>query len=71
MPVPHELTIEVLDAFGTVAGTAVVKWADVSWDPGPIDEVHRVFAEPVRVPLPPGRNDARMIWSLSARLAGS
>jgi len=66
---PHQLTIEVLDAFGAVAGRAVVEW-DKSFEgnAGAIDEVHRVFAEPVRVPLPAGLNDSRMIWSLSCRL---
>ena len=71
MPTPHQLTIEVLDAFGTVTGTAVVKWADVKWDAGAINEVHRVFMEPARLPVPAGENDPRMVWSLRARLVGS
>ena len=66
---PHQMTIEVLDAFGAVAGTATVQWSDVQWDAGSIDEVHRVFDEPVRAVCPPGRNDPRMLWSLRARLA--
>lgn len=62
---PHQLVIEVLDAFGAVAGRAVVEW-DKSFEGnvGAIDEVHRVFAEPARVALPPGLNDSRMAWSL-------
>lgn len=66
---PHQLTIEVLDAFGAVAGRAVVEW-DTSFEgnAGAIDEVHRVFAEPVRVSLPTGLNDPRMVWSLNCRL---
>jgi hypothetical protein len=69
MPTPHQLTIDVLDAFGSVTGTAVVKWADVDWSAGAIDEVHRVFAEPTRIIVPPALNDSRMRWSLSAKLA--
>ena len=68
---PHQVTIEVLDAFGAVAGTAIVKWADVKWNFGAIDEVHRVFDQPVRVAVPAGINDPRMVWSLRATLAGT
>ena len=71
MPTPHQLTIEVLDAFGAVTGTAVVTWAGATWDAGAIDEVHRVFAEPARLPVPAGENDPRMIWSLRTKPLGS
>lgn len=69
MPAPHQLTIEVLDAFGRVTGTAVVTWADVKWDAGTIDEVHRVFdmEQRLAIPLDP-REDQRMIWSLHTKL---
>lgn len=68
---PHGLTIEVLDAFGAVAGRAVVEWdKSLEGNAAAIDEVHRVFADlPVRVPLPAQLNDPRMVWSLSCRPA--
>lgn len=69
MPTPHQLTIDVLDAFGGIAGTAVVTWADINWSAGAIDEVHRVFAVPARIVVPPALNDSRMPWSLSPKLA--
>jgi hypothetical protein len=62
------MTIEVLDAFGTIAGMATVEWSG-TWSSESVDEVRRVFDEPVRVTCPPGRNDPRMLWSLRARLA--
>lgn len=70
MPTPHRLTIEVLDAFGAVAGTAVVTWTGNKWDAGAISEAHRVFAEPVRMPVS-GENDPRMVWSLRTKPLGT
>ena len=71
MPTPHQLTLEVLDPFGAVAGTAVVTWAKAKWDAGAINEVTRVFADPVRLPVPAGGNDPRLTWSLRTKPLGS
>jgi hypothetical protein len=67
---PHQLTIEILDAFGVTAGTAIVKWEPAfKNNPASSAEVHRVFAaRDIRVSLPPGDNDPRMTWSLKCRM---